>query len=284
MAQFRLDRLTPIATLIAFLLLWWLSPNALKLFTEKTFQEFQAPIWMTTQALDTATSRTILKTNSKEELIDLIAQLKRKNAYYQQIEELNESYQDEIERLESILELQSRFLFKHELAHVIQRNTGSWWQIIRINKGRKQGIEVGDAVIFVGGVVGRIRSTNYFTSEVDLLTNNDFRISASFQGDNRPLIYQGSGVNTWGEMGGTIKNAPQDLNTNSIKPLTLVTTGLGGKFPAGIKIGLVPWLEPDNTGLFQAGKVNIDPRLSGIKEVVVLIPYNRMEEINFDLR
>ena len=54
MAQFRLDRLTPIATLIAFLLLWWLSPNALKLFTEKTFQEFQAPIWMTTQALDTA--------------------------------------------------------------------------------------------------------------------------------------------------------------------------------------------------------------------------------------
>ena len=83
-----------------------------------------------------------------------------------------------------------------------------------------------------------------------------------------------------GTNSGTIKNAPQDLMTNSIEPIHLVTTGLRGKFPAGIKIGEVPWLEPDNTGLFQAGKVTIDQRLLGIKEVVILIPYNRIEELN----
>lgn len=284
MAQLRLDRLTPVITLLAFVLIWWLSPNIIKLFLEKTFQEFQAPIWRSAHTMETIASQSVLKTKNKEALIDIIADLKRKNAYYQQIEDLNESYKDEIERLESILGLQSRFLYKHELAHVIQRNIGSWWQTIRINKGRKHGIQAGDAVIFVGGVVGRIRSTNYYTSEIDLLTSSDFRISSSFQGDNRPLIYQGSGSSAWGEISGTIKNAPQDLSANSIEPLRLVTTGLGGKFPAGIQIGTVAWLEPDSTGLFQAGQVDIDPRLLGIKEVVVLIPYNRMEEIKSALR
>ncbi len=280
MAQFRLDRLTPIITLFAFLLIWWLTPNIAKLFIEKSLQEFQAPMWLATHALESETSKAFLKTKSKDDLIDVITALKRKNAFYQQIDGLNKSYKDEIERLESILSLQNRFLFKHEFAHVIQRNIGSWWQTIRINKGRKHGVQKGDAVIFAGGVVGRIASTNYYTSEIDLLTSDDFRISATFQGDQRPLIYEGSGTNQWGQISGTIKNAPQDLMTNSIEPIHLVTTGLGGKFPAGIKIGEVPWLEPDNTGLFQAGKVNIDQRLLGIKEVVILIPYNRIEELN----
>jgi rod shape-determining protein MreC len=279
-AQFRLDRLTPIITLFAFLLIWWLTPNIAKLFLEKSFQEFQAPMWLATHALESETSKAFLKTKSKDDLIDVITALKRKNAFYQQIDGLNKTYKDEIERLESILSLQNRFLFKHEFAHVIQRNIGSWWQTIRINKGRKHGVQKGDAVIFAGGVVGRIASTNYYTSEIDLLTSDDFRISATFQGDQRPLIYEGSGTNQWGQISGTIKNAPQDLMTNSIEPIHLVTTGLGGKFPAGIKIGEVPWLEPDNTGLFQAGKVNIDQRLLGIKEVVILIPYNRLEELN----
>ena len=280
MAQFRLDRLTPIITLFAFLLIWWLTPNIAKLFIEKSLQEFQAPMWLATHALESETSKAFLKTKSKDDLIDVITALKRKNAFYQQIDGLNKSYKDEIERLESILSLQNRFLFKHEFSHVIQRNIGSWWQTIRINKGRKHDVEKGDAVIFAGGVVGRIASTNYYTSEIDLLTSDDFRISATFQGDQRPLIYEGSGTNQWGQISGTIKNAPQDLMTNSIEPIHLVTTGLGGKFPAGIKIGEVPWLEPDNTGLFQAGKVNIDQRLLGIKEVVILIPYNRIEELN----
>jgi cell shape-determining protein MreC len=70
--------------------------------------------------------------------------------------------------------------------------------------------------------------------------------------------------------------------TDSAKPLQLVTTGLGGTFPEGIAIGLVPWLEPDNTGMFQAGEVQLDKRLLGIKEVAVLIPFNRIETIDYD--
>ena len=279
MGPFRLDRLTPVITLLAFLFFWWLTPSFLKLFVQASFQEFQAPVWVITDSLDSVAHNLALKRHSKKELINVIAESKRQNAYYRQIKELNKTYKDEIERLESILGLPSRDVFRHEIAQVIQRNMGSWWQVIRINKGRKHGLGVGDAVIFVGGVVGRVSKTNYYTSEVDLLSSNNFRISAAFIEDRRPLVYQGAGTDFQGKPIGTIKNAPQDLITDSTEPLQLLTTGLGGAFPPGIKIGFVPWLESDNTGLFQAGQVSLDKRLLGIKEVAVLVPYNRTEEL-----
>mgnify|MGYP000173623802 CR=1 FL=1 len=282
MARIRLDRLTPIVTLFVFLIIWWLTPSFLKLFTQASFEEIQAPIWLATERLETIANNAVNKTKSKQELIDTISELKRQNAYYKQIKNINENYKVEINRLESILNLPSRDHFRYELAHVIQRNMGSWWQTIRINKGSKHGIQKGDAVIFIGGVVGRVAKTNYYTSQVDLLSNHSFRISASFINDNRPLFYQGKGTDLWGQPKGRIKNAPQDLTTNSTRPLQLVTTGLGGTFPEGITIGRVPWLEPDNTGMFQAGEVQLDKRLLGIKEVAVLIPFNRIESIDHD--
>lgn len=282
MARIRLDRLTPIVTLFVFLIIWWLTPSFLKLFTQASFEEIQAPIWLATDRLETIANNAVNKTKSKQELIDTINELKRQNAYYKQIKNINENYKAEINRLESILNLPSRDHFRYELAHVIQRNMGSWWQTIRINKGSKHGIQKGDAVIFIGGVVGRVAKTNYYTSQVDLLSNHSFRISASFINDNRPLFYQGKGTDLWGQPKGRIKNAPQDLTTDSARPLQLVTTGLGGTFPEGITIGRVPWLEPDNTGMFQAGEVQLDKRLLGIKEVAVLIPFNRIESIDHD--
>lgn len=282
MARIRLDRVTPIVTLFVFLIIWWLTPSFLKLFTQASFEEIQAPIWLATNRLEVVANNAVNKTKSKQELIDTIKELKRQNAYYKQIKNINENYAAEINRLESILNLPSRDHFRYELAHVIQRNMGSWWQTIRINKGSKHGILSGDAVIFIGGVVGRVAKTNYYTSQVDLLSNHSFRISASFINDNRPLFYQGKGPDLWGQPKGSIKNAPQDLTTDSARPLQLVTTGLGGNFPEGIIIGRVPWLEPDNTGMFQAGEVQLDKRLLGIKEVAVLIPYNRIESIDHD--
>ncbi len=277
MARIRLERLTPIITLIAFLIIWWITPSFLKVFTKTTFEEFQAPIWIATRSIENLASATSAKTKSKKELINEIKELKRNNAYFKQIRSLNKTHQAEIIRLEGILNLPSRDSFRYELAHVIQRDIGSWWQNIRINKGSKHGLMEGDAVTFIGGVVGRVAKTNYYTSLVNLLSNQNFRISACFAQDERPLFYQGKGTNLWGQAQGYIKNAPQDLSTDSIKPLQLVTTGLGGTFPEGIKIGFVPWLEPDNTGMFQAGKVVLDKRLLGIKEVAVLIPYNRLK-------
>ena len=61
-------------------------------------------------------------------------------------------------------------------AAVISRKTGSWWRQIILNKGSKDGVEIGSAVIGPGGLLGRVNSTSLFTSSVTLLTSPDSKV------------------------------------------------------------------------------------------------------------
>ena len=65
MARIRLDRLTPIVTLFVFLIIWWLTPSFLKLFTQASFEEIQAPIWLATDRLEKIANNTSQQNKSK---------------------------------------------------------------------------------------------------------------------------------------------------------------------------------------------------------------------------
>ena len=56
-------------------------------------------------------------------------------------------------------------------AAVISRKTGSWWRQIILNKGSKDGVEIGSTVIGPGGLLVIVNSTSLFTSSVKLLTS-----------------------------------------------------------------------------------------------------------------
>jgi len=64
---------------------------------------------------------------------------------------------------------------------------------------------------------------------------------------------------------------PPDIANNPSNPRRLVTSGLG-EFPPGLTIGYVTRLETSADGLFQNGEVSLDPRLSELTEVTVLVP------------
>jgi rod shape-determining protein MreC len=75
-------------------------------------------------------------------------------------------------RLREILSLQNSSDNSDKiLAAVISRKTGSWWRQILLNKGSKDGVEVGGTVIGPGGLLGRVNKTSLFTSTVTLLTS-----------------------------------------------------------------------------------------------------------------
>ena len=61
-------------------------------------------------------------------------------------------------------------------ATVISRKTGSWWRQIMLNKGSKDGVEIGSTVIGPGGLLGRVNSTSLFTSSVKLLTSPESKV------------------------------------------------------------------------------------------------------------
>ena len=79
-------------------------------------------------------------------------------------------------RLRQILNLQESSNSNSISAAVISRKTGSWWRQIILNKGSKDGVEIGSIVMGPGGLLGRVKSTSFFTSSVLLLTSPESKV------------------------------------------------------------------------------------------------------------
>lgn len=277
MAKLRLDKYFPLIALGAFFVLWWGVPTVVKSFLKVSFTEFQAPAWIASSYLDDLEGFWARRSHSKIELINAGQELARQKAFYRLLDQRNAALETEISQLEAALNIPSRREFRYEVARVVRRDINAWWQQIVIRKGDDYGIPVGAAVIFDGGVVGRVVEVNAFTSTVELVTSPNFRMAASFAGDERPVVYQGVSQSGFGSPDGSVRDAPQDLVATSQEPLELISTRLGGTFPPGLRIGTVSWLEPGSTGIFQAGDVQLDPALLSLHEVSVLIPLNPID-------
>ena len=79
-------------------------------------------------------------------------------------------------RLREILDLRESSNDEKISAAVISRKTGSWWRQIILNKGSKDGVEIGSAVIGPGGLLGRVNNTSLLTSSVTLLTSPESKV------------------------------------------------------------------------------------------------------------
>ena len=86
------------------------------------------------------------------------------------------------------------------------------------------------------------------------------------------MSYRGAGFRTLQTPVGLAEYIPNDINTNDpSNPPRIITSGMGGVFPAGIHIGYLKRLRPGASGMFQDGDVYLDKRLTSLTEVAVLI-------------
>jgi len=79
-------------------------------------------------------------------------------------------------RLREILSLQQSSNKDNISAAVISRKTGGWWRQIILNKGSRDGVEIGNIVIGPGGLLGRVKNTSLFTSSVTLITSPESKL------------------------------------------------------------------------------------------------------------
>ncbi len=268
----RFDQARPFLLLGIGFVVWLFVPTVIKRFFRATIAEFQAPIDASASAVRSIQDYWSLRTRSKDELIETIKDLSHQNAKYETAAVQYAELENRAKRMEDLLRLPSYPEFRTEVARVVRRDFGTWWQRLVIQKGRNVEIPVGAPVIFVGGVVGRVSEVNQYTSVVELISNPGVRLAATLEGDTRPISYQG-GINpTFGPAKGVVEFVPLEVFANRATPKRLVTSGFGGIFPAGLNLGEIVSLEKGGDGLFQTGEVAIDPRLVSVTEVAVLVP------------
>ena len=253
-------------------IVWWFTPVIFKRWTGLAFEEFQAPAWTALSYISDLRSYWAIRSRSKNELVEAGVDLARLNAAYALRNQQADRLENEIRALETFFELPSHEAYRYEVARVIRRDLTAWWQTLTIRKGVTHGIEQGQAVVFAGGVVGRVASANAYTAEVELVSSPRFRNAAHFEGDNRPVEFRGGNNPGLGMATGNVYTVPADLEASLKAPLRLVSSRLGGVFPDGLTLGWVYNLDPSPDGLFQSGRVRLDPRLQSLREVAVLVP------------
>jgi len=268
----RFDQARPFILLGVVVTAWLLLPTAVKRFGRLTFFEVQAPVELTPSYVRDLQDYWSLRTRSKNDLIEAGRDLARLTASYEQRVQENVELRSEVARLESLLSLPTFNRYRPEPARVVRRDFNGWWQRLVIRKGRNYGLTVGAPVIFSGGVVGRIAEVGAYTAVVEMVTSPGVRLAASVEGDLRPISYQGGLNAAFAPPRGVVEFVPLDIFAAPSSPKKLVTSGLGGVFPPGLIIGQVVQLEPSTDGLFKSGEVQLDPRLSELVEVTVLVP------------
>jgi len=269
----RFSQYRPLVALAGVVLAWILLPAFAKSFLRVSFYEFQAPLDVASSYLRDLQSYWAKRSRGKDELLRAARDLARLNASYELAVAENKALAAEVRRLEKLLQLPSRTEYRYEIARVARRDFSSWWQTIDIRKGRRHEIHVGAPVVFVGGLVGRVREVHAYTATVELLSNAHLRLAVVVEGDNRPISFRGAGSEGFGNPRGIAEYVPSDIRIGDpANPPALLTSGMGGVYPPGLRVGRLVRLRAGAGGMFLDGEVRLDPRLKSVSEVAVLVP------------
>ncbi|MCR8913633.1 rod shape-determining protein MreC [Marinobacter panjinensis] len=104
---------------------------------------------------------------------------------------------------------------------------------IVINKGRRDGVEVGQAILDANGLMGQVQQTSSFTSRVLLVSDSSHAVPVEVVRNGLRAILLGNGdINTL-----ELVHVPDtaDIREGDL----LVSSGLGGRFPKGYPVAEV---------------------------------------------
>lgn len=183
----------------------------------------------------------------------------------QELEEENKELRDILDKTDTIRD------YNPIQATVTSRSSERWVEQITINKGKKDGVKPNMAVITADGMLGKVQVVSGFTSTVQLLTGFDQfnRISAKVSIDKDKEIY------------GLIEEYDQESNYLIFRIIEeserdvekgdlVISSGMGGTFPAGLLIGTVKEVVPDQYGLTQTALVEPAADMYSVNHVIVV--------------
>ena len=129
-------------------------------------------------------------------------------------------------------------------ARVLTDKDSPYLKSVILNKGTKDKVKIGMAVVDEVYLVGQIIEVNYTNSRALLLTDLNSKIPSVLEPDDIQAVVSGTGSD-YGKIEHTLEDYAQVYEN---KEIIAYTSGLGGLFKPGIPIGKI-----DNTS---EGKIN----------------------------
>jgi rod shape-determining protein MreC len=220
---------------------WWLASSPTMLLRAST---------------ETLATRSQLQADNEKKRKDLqlaIARIHRLNAVA-----------DENVRLRRLLGGTRGYALDVRMAGIIDIDLDPFRQRLVLDAGRDAGVQVGQALIDSGGVMGQVVEVQPHRSIALLVTDPDHAVPVQVARSGLRTIAYGTGRSDVL----TLPNIPQsaDVKVGDV----LITSGIGGRFPAGFPVATITRLKPDQLRLFVVGEAMPAAHIDRGNEVLLI--------------
>lgn len=174
-------------------------------------------------------------------------------------------------RLKQLLNYSDELTHLKVMAQVVGWDSANEFKVIRVNKGTRQGIRVMSPVITDQGLVGYVyRVTPNYADVLTILDQNN-RVDVLVERTRTHGIVEGV-FNFTCALKYVMRNEPVEVGDK------LLTAGVGGIYPKGIKVGMVRDIAKENFGMTLNIEVVPSVEFDKLEEVLVLVSQEQVEE------
>ena len=167
-------------------------------------------------------------------------------------------------RLKNLLQFSEQQKHILSLASVIDVNSDPFKHQIVLNKGLKHGVYIGQPIINAYGVLGSVVSVEKTTSVAMLITDINYGVPVLNIRSGFRAIALGTGNST--EL--TLQHIPHtaDIKEDDV----FVTSGIGGKYPPGYKVGIVKKVQHETNFPFAEIVLRLETQIDNCHEVLLM--------------
>ncbi|MDW8799866.1 rod shape-determining protein MreC [Clostridium sp. A1-XYC3] len=203
-------------------------------------------------------------------------QLKKKNSQLESKALDYDSLKNENERLREMLNFKDqRSEYNYIGCDIIGKSGSGLLDQFVINKGSKDGIEKQMIAITSQGLVGQVTSVGSNWAIVQTLANENLAVSGTIEStnDNSGIVkgYKDSDNRLLAKL----YYLPLDSNVK--KGDVILTSGLGGLYPKGIRIGSVINVEEDKGKVMKNAVIKPYVDFNKLEELFIVMPKNKIE-------
>jgi rod shape-determining protein MreC len=168
------------------------------------------------------------------------------------------------QRLRKLLEMKSEVPHRMLPARVVGLDPSGWFKTVFINRGTGDGVSNGMAVITSGGIVGRVIGASGRYAKVLLIIDRSSAIDALVQRTRSRGIVEGETDESC-RFKYIVRKADIEIED------TVISSGLDGLFPKGLRVGAISQISRPSSGLFQEVKVRPFVDFTRLEEVLVIL-------------
>ena len=167
--------------------------------------------------------------------------------------------------------------YKYIGTNIIGKSGNSFVEGYTIDKGSSEGIKKDYIVISPEGLVGVVTEVHSNWSKIQTLLNENVAVAATIEGDSNSGDGIVKGYRNGSEMQAEITNLP--MNSTIKEGETVVTSGLGGYYPKGIRIGEVTSVQSDDVKVMKTAILKTYVDFNNLQELFVVVPPSERDGI-----